>query len=511
MQLATVYRLIGWVAFLGALFLLRGAFTIVYLTLIFGWTTAVLLEFFPRVLRATGWRRNLLVTLLHVTVIGSACAVSGAAVAYLAEQGAAAFDSTRHGDPEGALRDSLRRALASIELYRSYGPGWATSVKYQKERDDAWDDEVSGHRADCLRTAASAQVEAPRIRAEFDAYLGKQGAPDQKPLTPAARDAAYEEYVRSQRSWLSRMTGRPGACAPPTLALLADLELVKDDAGFEQLKDRWFLELKAVKLAAEAGASNPLSAIVDVVSKTIPMVAGWLGSIVSGLLGMGLDVVCAIVFSLLVLWALPDLDVSLAMLGGTYAGAVWAEVKFDLWKLGEALFNGFVALVIIGALNGLVAGALLRMCGVDGALYLGFIVLMCSLIPYLGKLIAAVPLCLVAFSQGGSHAGARAFGVLVIAHVLETLIWNPFVLSRWLKLTPLTVTLVQIPGQIAFGLWGLLLAPPVAEFVWELALRSRPDQESGSTTRSTGNSEPGAGGGIISQATTPSSERASQR
>jgi len=102
-----------------------------------------------------------------------------------------------------------------------------------------------------------------------------------------------------------------------------------------------------------------------------------------------------------------------------------------------------------------------------------------EIIPYLGPLIGAVPAVFVAFIQ------SPALGLLVIVLYLiiqqaENYLIVPKVMQRAVGLNPITIIIAMLIGQQLAGLWGILLAVPVAtaiNVVWSDLLEYKQHQE----------------------------------
>ena len=96
-----------------------------------------------------------------------------------------------------------------------------------------------------------------------------------------------------------------------------------------------------------------------------------------------------------------------------------------------------------------------------------------ALVPLIGLVIAAVPVLFVAFTTSGRTGGLLHISggwrlalacsvILVVAQQLDLRVLSPRLLSRTVRLHPVTVLLSLLVGGTLQGLWGMLLAVPAA-------------------------------------------------
>ena len=119
-------------------------------------------------------------------------------------------------------------------------------------------------------------------------------------------------------------------------------------------------------------------------------------------------------------------------------------------------------LVVAGALTILYTAGL-WLVGIDAAVSLGLLAGGVSLVPYLGLFVglgASVGACVLQFGFDW-HAGAT-LGVVFAAQLVETLLITPRVMGDRVGLHPLMVMVVIIAGGSAGGVFGMLIAVPVA-------------------------------------------------
>jgi predicted PurR-regulated permease PerM len=135
------------------------------------------------------------------------------------------------------------------------------------------------------------------------------------------------------------------------------------------------------------------------------------------------------------------------------AGEVLDEMAAVLrwWLVGQ------LAAVVLIALS---TWAGLALIGMPGAFLLGLQSGLVNFIPYLGPVIAAVPIGLAAMAQGASMV-AWALGVHLLIQTLEGYVLAPLIQRRAVDLPPvLTLAAVALFGTL-FGALGVALATPL--------------------------------------------------
>jgi predicted PurR-regulated permease PerM len=124
--------------------------------------------------------------------------------------------------------------------------------------------------------------------------------------------------------------------------------------------------------------------------------------------------------------------------------------------------RGVVAnMFIIGALTGVG----LFLLGLPYSLLLGVVAGLFEVIPFLGPWISGTVAVLVALAVGGPLKGLEVFVLFQVIQQLEGNTVVPLVMSRAVKLNPLTVILAILIGGSLLGIAGAVLAVPAAVIV----------------------------------------------
>ncbi len=125
--------------------------------------------------------------------------------------------------------------------------------------------------------------------------------------------------------------------------------------------------------------------------------------------------------------------------------------------------GGYVAgTLIIAALTGVVTALTTFLLGVPYFLALGLMTTFLVLIPFLGSALATTTSVLMTLASQGMRDAVIALVVLLLFPQLKNRLIQPLVLRRTIDLNPFIITLVLLVGTGVGGIFGTLLALPVA-------------------------------------------------
>lgn len=133
-------------------------------------------------------------------------------------------------------------------------------------------------------------------------------------------------------------------------------------------------------------------------------------------------------------------------------------------KFASVIANTFRAQAVIAFVNTLLTLIGFWILGVPKLVILTVIVFFFSFIPVLGVFISTAPAVLIAMNHGGLIAGVHIIIFVIVIHMIEAYILNPFIYGQHLKLNPVLVLIILYVGHHFFGLWGMLLGVPVAYY-----------------------------------------------
>jgi predicted PurR-regulated permease PerM len=130
----------------------------------------------------------------------------------------------------------------------------------------------------------------------------------------------------------------------------------------------------------------------------------------------------------------------------------------DVYRTVGGYVNGNI---VISVLCGAVYGVTLFILGVKFALALAFIAALLDLVPLAGATIGGILVAGVAFAHSVS-AGITMTVVVVGYQQLENHVLQPVIYGRTVDLSPLAVLIAVLVGATVAGLFGALVAIPIA-------------------------------------------------
>jgi predicted PurR-regulated permease PerM len=184
-----------------------------------------------------------------------------------------------------------------------------------------------------------------------------------------------------------------------------------------------------------------------------------------------------IIFSLMLVWGLPDFQTGCRRLETSRFSEIYLEVAPSLAQFGRLLGRAFEAQTIIAACNTTITFCGMQLIGIPGAFLLSVVVFLCSFIPVAGVFLSTTPIALAALLMQGGGVG-KVIGVIVmvtIAHVVEAYILNPRIYGHHMKMNPLAVLAILVIAEHTVGVWGLVVAIPLSTYVWRYVIIGEPE------------------------------------
>jgi len=176
---------------------------------------------------------------------------------------------------------------------------------------------------------------------------------------------------------------------------------------------------------------------------------------------------------LLAFYLLVDLPKIMRVSLGVVPGSSREEVRGLAGSLGETLGGFFRGQLLVALLVGAFCVAGFYVVGLPYFALIGSLTALLALVPLIGLVIAAVPVVFVAATTSGRTGGLLHISggwklavacvlILAVAQQLDLRVLSPRLMTRSVRLHPITVLLSLVIGGTLLGLWGMLLAVPVA-------------------------------------------------
>ncbi len=204
---------------------------------------------------------------------------------------------------------------------------------------------------------------------------------------------------------------------------------------------------------------------------------GKLGAIGAGIWKGMVYVFLTIIFSLMLVWGLPNFEAGCRRLETSRFAEIYLEVAPSLAQFGRLLGRAFEAQTIIAACNTTITFCGMQLIGIPGAFLLSVVVFICSFIPVAGVFLSTTPIAAAALVMQGGGVG-KLLGVVLmvtIAHVIEAYILNPRIYGHHMKMNPLAVLAILVIAEHTVGLWGLVVAIPLSTYIWRYVILGEPE------------------------------------
>jgi predicted PurR-regulated permease PerM len=189
-----------------------------------------------------------------------------------------------------------------------------------------------------------------------------------------------------------------------------------------------------------------------------------LGALSSGIISIPVALASSLIEILLVLFISLYLVIEAPNLERFVLSLVPAEreerLRSLLYDMATAM-GGYIRGVLVAAfIIGLLTYLGLLLIGIDFPLVLGLLAGLLEIIPYLGPLIAAVPIIAIAWLESTTLAIIAVIFIIILQQV-ENYLVTPNVMRSQTKVSPLLVILAIIAGNRLGGLLGVLIAIPI--------------------------------------------------
>ncbi len=133
-------------------------------------------------------------------------------------------------------------------------------------------------------------------------------------------------------------------------------------------------------------------------------------------------------------------------------------------NINTSLF-GFVKGTLLSSTIVFISAAIsLSILGLKAPLLFALLAAVLNIVPYIGPYLGIVPATIVGFSQS-SATGILVIIVMGIIQLIEGNIVNPLIMSKTMKLNPITILVSMLVFGYMFGMWGVLVAAPLASVI----------------------------------------------
>jgi predicted PurR-regulated permease PerM len=144
------------------------------------------------------------------------------------------------------------------------------------------------------------------------------------------------------------------------------------------------------------------------------------------------------------------------------------DYAVDLWERSQRKIAYWIkGQMFLGLLVAILTYLVLSILGIQYALLLAIIAGVMELVPY-GVILALVPAASFSYISGGLSSALLVAGAYLIIHQFEVFLFTPLIVKRVVGLSPLVVILSALIGFELAGIWGVVIAIPIAVIVMEI-------------------------------------------
>ena len=193
-----------------------------------------------------------------------------------------------------------------------------------------------------------------------------------------------------------------------------------------------------------------------------------LGSIATTVTGLTVDIVLALLLSLLILMEKDDLSAFGRALEKSSISGIYSQITYFVSSFVRTFAQVMKVQVIIATINCIVSVVFLKFMGFSSIIGLGIMIFLLGLIPVAGVIVSLIPLSIIAYNLGGIPKVLGIWVMIAVIHALESYVLNPKLMSNRTHLPVCIVFMILLIGEHYLGVWGLLIGVPLFIFFLEV-------------------------------------------
>jgi predicted PurR-regulated permease PerM len=138
-------------------------------------------------------------------------------------------------------------------------------------------------------------------------------------------------------------------------------------------------------------------------------------------------------------------------------------------EVNDSLFNYIKGTFFVSFIIFLFSSITFSIAGLKAPLLFGLICGITNVIPYVGPYLGAIPAVIVGFTQGVSTGLLTTVCIVVIQFVEGNFI-QPLVMSKTMRLHPVTILLGLLVFGYFFGILGMIIATPLVAMIKSIVI-----------------------------------------
>ena len=218
----------------------------------------------------------------------------------------------------------------------------------------------------------------------------------------------------------------------------------------------------------QSGAGMPMlpSSVESLIEQSITSLTGFIASAVQNLVHSTVDIVSnlvgLIIVPFLAFYFMKDWKELCRMIVHLFMPQARPKVGRILTRTGRAISHFVDGMWKLSLLASFCVTITLLILGVPYPLVFGFVALLSETIPIVGAMMAAIPAIFVAFTSASPETAGYVALFYIVYYTIDSHVLQPEIMGRNLNLHPVVVLLALLIGGKLFGIFGMLIATPVA-------------------------------------------------
>ncbi|KAJ7571779.1 hypothetical protein O6H91_01G177200 [Diphasiastrum complanatum] len=196
-----------------------------------------------------------------------------------------------------------------------------------------------------------------------------------------------------------------------------------------------------------------------------------LATLISATSRFALQSLVSLIFSFMLVWDMPSIKKGVQSLKLSRLSTIYEEIAPVITTIGRIFNKALQAQSAIAVVNTVLTCLGMLLLRVSGVGWLSLLVFLCSFVPVAGVIISTVPIGIVAFMESGLLQLSLVVLMVILIHAIEAYVLNPVIYSAHLKLHPLLALGVLVFAEHTLGVWGLIVAVPMAVFFVEYVIK----------------------------------------
>lgn len=257
------------------------------------------------------------------------------------------------------------------------------------------------------------------------------------------------------------------------------LRLVLGEKSTDQL-ERFLLmavsqaDTELLDMTMTGNRAQRSQALQAVLKKYSGQLMSYLATAVTATSRFALQSVVSLIFSFMIVIDFDTIQRGLHSLCNSRLSVFYEEIAPAVATFARIFGRALQAQSAIALTNTLLTAIGMLIFNIKGLGPLSLVVFLCSFVPVAGVILSTVPISMMALVDGGVVKVGFVLVMVVLIHAVEAYILNPAIYSVHLKLHPIMALGVIVFAEHALGVWGLLVAVPLAVFFIEHLIMRKP-------------------------------------